>query len=264
MTAPVWLNGAVVPAAAARIDPADRGFTLGDGVFETIAVRGGTPCRLEAHLARLARGMALLGLTCPWPIEAAISDLLASAAMRDGVLRLTLSRGVAARGLWPATMDRPTLLLTLAPPAAATSQARLVLCRGTRRNQNSPLCQIKSLNYLDNVLARAEAAASGADDAIVCNTRGAIAGASAANLIIEHQGRWLTPRLRDGALPGTVRQCLLAAGLIAEATMWPKTLHAASAMMLTNSLGITQACRFEGRALATRDDFRRRLLAVAE
>ena len=248
MIAPVWLNGEILPAGTC-IDTADRGFTLGDGVFETIAIKAAMPCQLDLHLARLARGQALLGLGCKWNIEAAIGDLLARTAMRQGVLRITLTRGVAARGLWPGRMDQPTLLLTCAAPPPPAVPARAVLSVATRRNEMSPLSRIKSTNYLDNILARAEAAARGADDAVLCNTRGAIACASAANIVVERNGRWLTPRVADGALPGTVRHCLLAAGAIEEAEVWPETLRAAEAILLTNSLAITPVSEFEGRAL---------------
>ncbi len=270
MSARLWLNGALVPAAAARLDPADRGFLLGDGVFETIAVRDGRAWHLPAHLARMAAGMAVLGLSCPWDIAAEAEAYLDAMRPDAAVLRITLSRGVAARGLWPGEMTRPSLVMQLSAPPPAPRPIRIVVCERTQRNQNSPLSRIKSLNYLDNILARAEAVARGAKDALLCNTSGDLACASAATLLVAVGDDWLTPRLADGALPGITRGLLIRAGLVREARLTVATLSQAKRIILANSLGLTpvealaaRAIGIDGEALArmteaTRGDARRR------
>ncbi|MBA4789031.1 MAG: aminotransferase class IV, partial [Rhizobiales bacterium] len=92
----VWLNGALLDAQAARIAPDDRGFTLGDGVFETLRAADGALVRLDAHLARLRRGADLLGLPVPQvDFGTALRETLAANGLSDGALRLTLTRGPA-------------------------------------------------------------------------------------------------------------------------------------------------------------------------
>jgi branched-chain amino acid aminotransferase len=246
----LWLNGALLPAEAARIDPADRGLTLGDGVFETIRVQGGQAMHLARHLARLRAGAAVLGIPTGWSDMAlgqAIAAVTKAAGLVDAAARLTLTRGPAPRGVLPPSEPHPTVLITAgalpppAPPACA------VIAASTRRNQDSPLSRIKSLNYLDNIIARREAAARGADDAILLDTRGHVAEATVASLFVVLDETILTPPLADGAMPGITRARLLAAGLAQERTLLPEDLSRARAGFLTNSLGLRALARIENR-----------------
>src|ERR1700727_1295293 len=103
----LWLNGALVPASVARIDPADRGLTLGDGLFETLRAQGGLPCHAALHLARLRKGAGVLGIDVPLDdarIVAAFGEVLAANGLSEAVLRLTLTRGVGPRGIAPSPM----------------------------------------------------------------------------------------------------------------------------------------------------------------
>ncbi len=100
----VYLDGNLMAASDARIDPADRGLTLGDGLFETIAVRGGQAARLGAHLARLGDGARVLGINIPYgadQLTAAMAGVIDANDITEGVLRLTLTRGPGMRGLLP-------------------------------------------------------------------------------------------------------------------------------------------------------------------
>ncbi|WP_284198602.1 aminotransferase class IV, partial [Azospirillum oryzae] len=113
----IWLNGRLMPAEEARIDPADRGFTLGDGLFETIRIKDGALRHLPRHLDRLGAGSALLRLPLPHDsveLTGAMAALIEATGVADGVLRLTLSRGTGARGVLPPADARPTLLMTAA------------------------------------------------------------------------------------------------------------------------------------------------------
>ncbi len=245
----VWLNGALVPTDAARIAPGDRGFTLGDGLFETLAARGGSITRLPAHLARLAAGAQVLGLEVPaFDLTTIAAALLQAHQLDDGILRLTLTRGEGVRGVLPPPHPIPTLLVTLAPIAAPAAPARLVVAQGTRRNEHSPLSRIKSLNYLDNILARQEAHRRGADDALLLNTQGRIAESTIANVFLVCDGDLVTPPLSDGALPGVMRAEVLARGA-REAPVMPEDLEAADEIFLTSSLGLRSVREIEGRAL---------------
>jgi branched-chain amino acid aminotransferase len=113
----LWLNGRLLPAAEARIDPSDRGLLLGDGLFETMRAAGGRLPLLPRHMARLLDGAVLLGL--PAPSEETVADaaraLLAAEGLAVAAVRLTLTRGPGPRGLLPPDEPAPTLLLTAAP-----------------------------------------------------------------------------------------------------------------------------------------------------
>ncbi len=201
----IWLNGALLPAKQARIDPSDRGLTLGDGLFETIRVAGGVPLHVQRHLTRLRHGAEQLGIIPPLDdaeILAAFTQTLAANALEEAVLRLTLTRGVGPRGVAPPANARPTLLITAASWVAPSVDLSAIICQSTRRNEFSPLAAIKSLNYLDNILARREAALRGAEDAILLNTQGNVAEATAANLFLLKNGKWLTPPVAEARSPG--------------------------------------------------------------
>ncbi len=251
-----WLNGALLKSAKARIDPLDRGFLLGDGLFETIAARGGKILRLPAHLARLRRGCEILDL--PYPaidLEAALAATLAANKLADSVLRLTLTRGAAPRGLWPKEKSEPTLLITAQAMPDAPMPARCVIATVTRRNEHSPLARIKSLNYLDNILARREASERGADDAILLNTAGFVAETSAANIFIVKNGKAFTPPVAVGALPGVMRAAIIEAGLAEEKSLKLWDLFAADGVFFTNSFGVRAVASIDGRSSGTVDHF---------
>ena len=233
----IWLDGQITPADAARIDPADRGFLLGDGLFETMCVSNGKACHQARHLTRLQQGAATLEIPLPPDIPQAIAAILQANACISGSLRLTLSAGPAPRGLIRPASLQPTLLITTAPAASPSPPARLIIAQTTRRNQHSPLSRLKSLNYGDQMLARREAQSRGADDALLLNTDGALVCASAANLLLHDGHRWLTPPTASGALPGTRRAILIEAGLLREQTLVPADLTAARQLLLLNALG---------------------------
>lgn len=249
----VLLNGVLLDVDAARISPADRGFTLGDGLFETMRVTRGVIARQEAHLSRLHAGAQVLGLPLPHMALAEMaSQLLAANSLQDAVLRLTVTRGVGPRGVLPPEAPSPTVLLSAAPLPGPMPPARLVIARGTRRNERSPLCGIKSLNYLDNILARQEAAQTGADDAILLNTRDEVAETTIANLFATIDGALVTPPLSAGALPGVMRADLLGLG-VEERPLTEADLARAQEIFLSSSLGLRAVAALDGRPLAGDD-----------
>lgn len=259
----VWLNGALLEAEDARIDPADRGFTLGDGLFETIAVRGGKILRLEAHLARLRRGCDVLGIPRPAGIENALAELTAADGLKEAALRLTVTRGPAARGLVSPGKIQPTTCITAAVLPGPRPPARCVIATVTRRNEHSPLASIKSLNYLDNILAAREAAAAGAEEAILLNTAGLVAEAAASNLFILKNGQLLTPPVSDGALPGVMRAAVIAATGGREQSLRPEDLPEAEGLLLTSSLGIRLVASIDGKALPDISAYMEKLRSLA-
>ena len=247
-----YCNGTWTPLAEASVSLADRGFTLGDGLFETLLVRDGRPRLVHAHLERLGQGAAQLAIPLPGSADA-LAALLQETAQRnrmgEGSLRLTLTRGVAARGLWPEDLGTPTLVIVPGPGRPHFEPLDVVVARSTCRNERSPLSRIKSLNYLDGILARQEALGRGADEAILLNTRGELTEAAIANLFLQMDGEWLTPPVRDGVLPGVMRGQLLARGFAREATLTPAAGERAEAALLTSSLSLRPVRTWEGRSL---------------
>ncbi|MGE4062384.1 MAG: aminotransferase class IV [Rhodospirillaceae bacterium] len=245
------LNGELIDADEARIAPDDRGFTLGDGLFETIAVRKSAPKRIAAHLARLRDGAGVLGIPVPYT-DAKIAELAASViaanAVTEGALRLTLTRGPGARGISPPASPRPTFLMTVGPLPPSDPIA-LIVAEATRRNQASPLARVKALGYLDNILARREAEEAGADDAVLLNTEGRVAETSVANVFCLIAGGLVTPPVSEGALPGVMRAEVIRLARAEERPIEVADLEASSEIFVSNALGIRPAVRLNGRAV---------------
>jgi branched-chain amino acid aminotransferase/4-amino-4-deoxychorismate lyase len=222
----------------------DRGFTLGDGLFETVLAEAGRLVRLDAHLDRLAAGCAVLGLPAPDRTEAErrMRRALADAGLQNAraAVRLTLTAGSGGRGLDRPDAPAPRLVSQAHPSPRAAGPARLAVA-AVRRNDLSPASRLKSLAYLDNVLARREARAAGADEALMLNTKDEIAGGAAANLFWIERGVLVTPALDCGVLAGTRRaQVLAAAGRLGVAVRQVRApaaaLAGAEAVFLTNAL----------------------------
>ncbi len=247
-----WLNGAIGEHAATRIDPSDRGFTLGDGVFETIRAEAFVPAHAARHLARVRHGAAVLGIEIPFNdqiLHDAMCAVLTQHALANAALRLTITRGPAPRGVLPPAATQPTILISAGPLPPPAPPAHIIVSQRTRRNEFSPLAGIKSLNYLDGILARMEAAAAGADDALLLNTRGDVAEATAANIVLRVDGKWITPPVHDGALPGIARALLLERGAATEERTSLDVLRRCDAAFLVNSLAARAVTAIDGRAL---------------
>ncbi len=238
----IYLNGKLLPPAAARIDPSDRGFTLGDGVFETLRAHGGKIACLVAHLDRLRNAAETLRIPLPITTEemaAALDETLAANGLGggDAALRVTLTRGPGPRGIQPPENPSPTLMITAAPAAEARRRGIHASLVEVRRNEHSPLARLKTLNYLENILARQEVDSRGAEEALLRNLAGNLAEASAANLFLVIDGIACTPPLADGPLPGITRALVLARHLPAvERTLSPEDIGKAEEAFLTNSL----------------------------
>ncbi len=206
----IFFGDRLVSPDAARVDPADRGFTLGDGLFETVRAYEGRPFRLDAHLARLGHGAVTLGIAlprAPQRIAEAVAETIAANGLDSGdaAVRITLSRGTGARGLLPPPDARPTLMVTATAYRPAPSRPLAAVISGIRRNEHSPLARLKTLSYLDNVLAQRDAAARGADEAILLNSAGRLACAARANLFVVRGRALLTPPESEGVLAGIAR-----------------------------------------------------------
>ena len=171
----MYVNGEFVSETSASISPLDRGFTLADGLFETMVAAGVNVFRIDDHLARMRRGADVLELPMPYAEELAaiVEECLRRRGLGLSVARLTLSRGMdVGRGLnAPAALD-PSVVVRVTPwqgPPADMPPGRTLVTSTVARNDRSPLSSVKSLSYVDGVVARLEARRAGADDALMCN-----------------------------------------------------------------------------------------------
>ena len=224
------------------IAPDDRGFTLGHGLFETLLWENHRLGHWDAHLDRLARGCAVLGLPAPDRVacrNAIEAALIAAGGPHRAAVRLNWSAGPSDRGLDPPARPQPVLSATAAALAPVTGPVRLVTAK-VRRNDQSPASRLKTLAYLDNVLARAEARAAGADEALMLNTFGEVACAASANVFWVRHGVVCTPSLACGVLDGIIRAEVLAAcarlGIPIEEVRAPPVHLVGAPMFITNSL----------------------------
>jgi branched-subunit amino acid aminotransferase/4-amino-4-deoxychorismate lyase len=222
---------------------ADRGLALADGLFETILIQNAKPQLLEAHLQRWSESAVRLGMAAP-PEADRLLPLVAEAIERSGssdaALRLNWSRGNAGRGIaLPADDDgtpKHRFWLQLSPWRPGFRAVSCIISQNERRNPASQISACKTFAYGWAVQARREAQQRGADEALLLNTAGQLCCATTANLLLLVGGRWLTPPLASGCLPGIMRAQGLAQGWLQEAELWPADLDRCEAGLLINSL----------------------------
>lgn len=262
-----WMDGRLMPADAPALPVADRGFQLGDGVFETLRVRRGVPIELDLHLRRLREGLAVLEIRLPWSdaeMAGAIAATVAINAPADAAVRLTVSRGAPpATGLLPTGWHdfRATLVVQARPHAGVlptlVERGVRAIVSSARRDPASPLAGVKTVSRADHVWTKLEADRAGADDAITLTLEGHVAEATSANLAMIIGDALRTPPLSTGVLDGTTRDWLLAAdgaaalGLAAgEAAFGVEELLAADEAILCSSVaGILPLVEVDGRPI---------------
>ena len=252
-----WCNGQFVESLS--LDVNERGLMLGDGLFETLAVHQGKAIWLEEHLARMGDAATVLGIPfVKGEVSFAVAAILQKASTPSEVLRITLTRGPTARGL-AAEATKPSLILSLNPFDKSKLPATIRLATSSIcRNPSSPTSRIKTLNYMDNIMA-ARAASPSADDALMLNTAGNVACSTVGNIFALTGEVLTTPAIDQGILPGIVRTKIIQGakqlGLrIAESVLAPAELPKAEAIFLTNSLRLaTPVSTIDGAVCRTRD-----------
>jgi len=208
----VFLNGKFVPEAEATVSVFDRSFLYGDGLFETLRIANGKPFRWWEHLSRLRSGGDFLGIKIPIgckALEKFAAELIAQNKLPEALLRISVSRGVGLRGYSPKGADQPTIVMTLHPvPMAPAAGWKLHTASG-RLPTGDQLAQFKTANKLAQVMARAEADAVGADEALLCNTDGYVVEGASSNLFWVEGDTVCTPPLESGILAGVTREVTL-------------------------------------------------------
>ncbi|MFL5644928.1 MAG: aminotransferase class IV [Chloroflexota bacterium] len=262
----VWVDGKILPADGSQLSVFDRGFQLGDGVFETLRVRGGHPTELAEHVARLHRSAAGLDIALPDRLDAALSDGIAALLAADGLdgpsgdasVRITVSRGpFRGRGLLPpAEGVAPTIAIqawpVVPPPPDHLERGLHLVASAVRRDPENPLVTLKTTSRADYVYARLEARRAGADDAVFLTIDGHLSEGTTANIFLVRRGELATPSLDCAILPGTTRSWLLAWGRRVglrpvEGRLRPADLGEADEAFLSSSVaGILPVTRFAG------------------
>jgi branched-chain amino acid aminotransferase len=261
----LFVNGEYLSADGQHVSALDRGYTLGDGVFETMRATKGGIVRLRDHVKRLNASAATIRMPMPLDDESIRLALFTTLqrnglAESDAILRLSISRGRSAqRGVLPDPAGVPTIVIRAMPfmtfPASKYLTGFRVILSSIRRNETSPLSRIKSLNYLDSIMSRVEAAETGVDDALMLNTRGHVACASASNLFIVTARGLVTPNLDSGVLAGVTRGLVLeqarALGLrVEEGIVTSRRLCASREAFLTNAaMGLMPVVEINGQAV---------------
>jgi len=213
----VYVNGHFVPEDEARISVFDRGFLYGDGVFETMRSYEGRMFRLTEHLKRLRQSADIIELRLPHEPEQfadICKQLLVRNGLADAILRLSVTRGRSAGGIGTSQAGEPSVVAFIRPPRplpdSAYSEGVSARVVSVRRNPSSALdARMKSMNFLNNILAKAEADRYGAYQAIMLDHAGRIAEASTANVFFARDGELLTPGLDCDILPGITRAAVL-------------------------------------------------------
>ncbi len=262
MTRVVWWNGDIVPANAARIPVGDRGFLLGEALFETLSVVNGHPWKAERHRARINEGLMAMGISWHFGAEdfpAMTEKLCHAGAPRNGIFRVTVTSGEGGRGLLtdqPAS--HPMVLATLDAPSRRPRQAVHALLSDVTRDPASPSVRWKTTGRPDLIMAQKEVRVKGAEEAIICSPHGLLVGFARGCLLLEREGHWWTPGREGLAFPGTtlreLQYLLLAEGGIPYADISVEALMEADGIYLLNSLeGILPVDLLHGRPLASRE-----------
>lgn len=212
----VWLDGELVEEAEARISVFDHGLLYGDGIFEGIRFYEGRVFRLEDHVDRLFNSAKALLLKMPLShgeVCEAVLETIRANGLRDGYVRLVVTRGVGDLGLNPYLCPDPSMFIiasaiTLYPPELYQHGLEVVTCSTRRPTPASLSPQVKSLNYLNNVMAKVEALKAGAKEGLMLNEQGYVAECTGDNVFLVKKGEVLTPPVSDGSLDGITRQVI--------------------------------------------------------
>lgn len=260
----VWVNGRLVEHARASISVFDRGFMYGDGLFETMRAYGGRVFMIDEHLDRLFRSLKSVRIKVPGLksfYKSEIYRLLRANGLTSAYIRLTVTRGEGRFGIEYKDLSKPNIVIiakefTNYPEAMYEKgiSARVVTAR---QNDLSPLARVKSLNFMNYILARFEAKDMGSDEAVVLNSNGFVAESPTSNIFIVKDLNLITPAISSGALPGITRQLIMelascAKLKVVEKAVRPEHLVKSDEIFLTNTLAeVLPVTRFNGKKISS-------------
>jgi branched-chain amino acid aminotransferase len=213
----IFLDGRIIPAGEATISVFDHGLLYGDGVFEGLRSYGGRVFRLDQHLKRLDESARAIRLELPMSREefvAATYDTLEANKIVDGYIRLVVTRGVGTLGLSPTRTECPSVFIIasqieLYPKELYEKGMAIISCSVIRNHPNAISPRIKSLNYLNNILAKIEALDAGVYEALMYNHQGYVAECTGDNIFLVREGRVQTPPMTAGVLEGITRNAVI-------------------------------------------------------
>ena len=256
----VWVNGRRQPFDAPHVSARDRGFTLADGVFETMLAHDGKVFRLDNHLARLRGALGVLDIPVPAELRSWVDAAVDAGDLAHGVVRVTVTRGVAPGGLTPPHDPEPTVVVIVTamppPPSSVYERGLSAHVASGRRNEHAATAGLKTLAFIEGIAATIEAQRAGADEALLLDVAGHCSEGAASNLFAVAGGAVITPPLTCGPLPGITRGVALELtaqlGIRAEErVITPEELAAADEAFLTNSFrGIAPLVRLNRRPIA--------------
>jgi len=248
MAMKIWLDGVLVDESEAKISVFDHGLLYGDGVFEGIRFYNGRVFRLDEHIRRLFDSARAINLKMAWTSEevvSAICETIKINGLKDGYVRLVVTRGVGGLGLDPNRCLSPSMFviaskIKLYPEENYVDGLSLVTCATRRPTPGSLSPQVKSLNYLNNVMAKIEALQAGAMEGVMLNEQGFVAECTGDNIFIVRDGAIYTPPVSDGALDGITRAVIFelaeTMGIpMSEKTMTRYDLYIADECFLTGT-----------------------------
>jgi len=213
----IWLDDQLVEEADAKVSVFDHGLLYGDGVFEGIRFYNGRIFRLEEHIRRLFDSARAIMLSIPWTPEQVCRftcETVAANGLTDGYIRLVVTRGAGELGLNPYLCPKPSMFIIastikLYPDEHYQNGLAIITCATRRPAPAALMPQVKSLNYLNNIMAKVEAIQANALEAVMLNEQGYVAECTGDNLFLVKNGTLLTPLISDGALDGITRGVII-------------------------------------------------------
>lgn len=229
-----WVNGVLSPVDDGVVAVTDHGFTVGDGVFETLKIERGVPFALTRHLHRLERSAAGLGLPAPDTerIREAVAEVCGQRQYDLGVLRITYTSGPGPLGSMRG--DQGCTVAVVSMPGKPWPDSTKVHVSRWPRNERSPLAGLKTTSYAENAVSLAQARAVGASEALMGNLVGQLCEGTGSNVFVVVEGRVLTPPLASGCLAGVTRGLVLEWFDVEERTLPLDVLRTADEVFLTS------------------------------
>lgn len=223
----VYINGKLFDKADAKISVYDHGLLYGDGVFEGIRIYGGKIFRLREHIDRLYESARHIGLEVPLNREQmmdAVQSTVSANAKKDGYIRLVITRGAGYLGLDPRRTSDPQVIIivddiSLYPPELYDNGMEICTAATIRNHPNAVNPRVKSLNYLNNILAKMEAVRAGCSEALMLNHKGEVAECTGDNIFVVKHALLRTPPIDAGILEGVTRNAIIELARAASITV---------------------------------------------